>query len=197
MKYEIREVIKGDTYMAIFDKDGKQVTEWYRYISPEGLIEGQSRYYIAKKSDKYAIFDINGNMITPEWFDGMYLSGLVEGQSNYYIAKKGKKVAIFDISGNRITEWFDYVSSAGLVKGESDYFIACNKDTCAVHYKNGKKVSDDFPIEKIFSVREITFNDELGIVEIETYDGKRKSIEFNLVYPFKEEIIDYTKLLNI
>jgi len=156
------------------------------------------KYKIVKREDgKWAIFDINGNMITKEWFDGIGSFGLVEGQSNLYVAIKDGKYAIFDISGKRITDWFDFISSAGLVKGESEYYVACKDKKWAVYYKDGRKVSDDFLIGPIFAVREITFNDELGIVEIETYDGKRKSIEFNLVYPFKEEIIDYTKLLNI
>jgi hypothetical protein len=34
-------------------------------------------------------------------------------------------------------------------------------------------------------------------VEIKNYDRTVKTIEFNPVYPFKEEIIDYKKLLNI
>jgi hypothetical protein len=41
----------------------------------------------------------------------------------------------------------------------------------------------------------ITFNDRLGIVEIEKFDETIQAIEFNPI--FREEFLDYTKLLNI
>ncbi|MGC9133647.1 MAG: hypothetical protein ACP5GJ_04575, partial [Nanopusillaceae archaeon] len=94
-------------------------------------------------------------------------------------------------------EWFDEISPFGLVKGESDYFIACNTKNCAVYYKNGQKVSKNFSKKYVKNSNKITFNENLGIVEIEKYDRTVISIDFNPIYPFKEEIIDYTKLLNI
>jgi hypothetical protein len=36
-----------------------------------------------------------------------------------------------------------------------------------------------------------------GKAKVVTYHEITESIDFNPVYPFKEEIIDYTKLLNI
>ncbi|MGC8942448.1 MAG: hypothetical protein ACP5KF_07305, partial [Sulfurihydrogenibium sp.] len=117
------------------------------------------------------------------------------------------KETIFDVNGNQITERFDKISPYGLVEGKSDYFIACNEDKCAIYYKDGRKVSEDFSSKSnkdissiIFNAylnMDITFNENLGIVEIKLNDKITKTIEFNPIYPFKEEIIDYTKLLNI
>ncbi|MGC8901713.1 MAG: hypothetical protein ACP5OF_09685, partial [bacterium] len=84
----------------------------------------------------------------------------------------------------------------GLVKGECDYYIACNGNTCAVYHKDGKKFSNDFSIEDISAVKKINFNEILGIADL--FDGSGnliKSVDF--IRLFKEEIIDYTKLLNI
>ncbi len=121
----------------------------------------------------------------------------------YKIVKEDGKYAIFDESGNRISEWFDWIYPDGLVEGKSDYYIACNGNafsgnTCAVYHKNGKKVSEDFP-EEYLGCAQITFNDNFGIVEVVSiFDTDLiTTIDFNPVYPFKEEIIDYTKLLNI
>jgi hypothetical protein len=62
-----------------------------------------------------------------------------------------------------------------LLKGESNYYLGCNKDTCAVYYKGGQKVSDDFSREDIRQEEKITFNDDLGIVEIFDKDGNQIS----------------------
>ncbi len=196
MRYEI---IRGeDDKYAIFDENRRMITlDWYDSVSSDGLIRGQSIYYIARKDGKEAIFDVYGHQIS-EWFDRINPNGLISGKSDYYIAKKNGKQAIFDISGKRITKWFNRVFSYGLVRGESDYFIACKGSKCAVYYKDGKRVSDDIPSKHIKGgIYRATFNENIGIVEIKMFGCKPITIEFSPIYPFKEEIIDYTKLLNI
>jgi hypothetical protein len=171
--------------------------DWFDDVWGDGLVKGESRYYVAKKDGKQAIFDKDGNQISP-WYDWIEKDGLIRGLSKYYIAQKDKKWAIFDIDGNQISDWFDYIYPYGLVRGESDYYMAWSREGCAVYYKDGQKVSDYFPEEYLRISEKIVFNENLGIVEIKDGNGQtRKSIDFNPVYPFKEEIIDYTKLLNI
>ena len=197
MRYEIRE--REDGKKAIFDEKGKQISpEWFYSIGLSGLVEGQSNYYIAKenKGEKFAVYDVYGNQISPEMFDLVFPEGLLKGQSKYYVAVSeinGEiKSAKCDVNGNQITpEWFDFIYTFGLVEGKSDYYIACNGNNCAIYHKNGQKVSEEFP-KGYMNTLDVNFNDSLGVVEI----GSR-SIDFNPVYPFKEEIIDYTKLLNI
>ena len=199
MEYELRR--RWDMKIAIFDEDGNQISpDWFDKIWEYGLFEGKSVYYAAKKNGKVAIFDVNGNMITPEWFDMVDAHSLIMGKSNYYIARKNNKYAIFDKDRNQISQWFDYIWGSGLVSGDSDYYIACKDKTCAVYHKNGQKVSDDFSIKyfDLIGVYKATFNEDIGIVEIKDSEGNLvKTVDFNPVYPFKEEIIDYTKLLNI
>jgi hypothetical protein len=192
-KSEYYVAVKEDM-QAIFDRDGNRITKWFDWISSDGLVEGESDYYLVKEDGEYAIFYKDGNRIS-ERFDMILPEGLIKGQSDYFIAKKGNKYAIFDKNGNQISNWFDRIEIDGLVKGESDYYVACNEDTCAVYYKDGQKVSENFPIEYLM-LSNIVFNENLGIAEIKK-SYKTITIEFNPVYPFKEEIIDYTKLLNI
>jgi antitoxin component YwqK of YwqJK toxin-antitoxin module len=198
-------IAKKNGKYAIFDKNGNMITkEWYDWIWESGLVKGDSEYYVVKKDGKYAIFNKYGKMISPEWFDFIFPFGLVLRESDYYVVVKDNKksnkfaMAIFDENGNRISEWYSWIYSDGLVKGESDYYLACNGEECAIYHKNGQKVSEDFSREEIKDVKSITFNNKLGIVEL--FNNKNgnliKSIEF---YPViqREEIIDYTKLLNI
>jgi hypothetical protein len=85
---------------AIFDKSCKQISDWFNLISSEGLVSGQSNYYVAKKDHRQAIFDKEGNQIS-KWFDRIEPYGLVEGKYNYYVVKRYideyvYKEAIFD-----------------------------------------------------------------------------------------------------
>jgi antitoxin component YwqK of YwqJK toxin-antitoxin module len=194
-RYEIR--TREDGKKAIFDENGKMITkEWYDWVSSAGLVRDESNYYIASENGKYAIFDVDGNQIS-QWFDFIKPFGLVEGKSKYYLVREDGKMAIFDKNGKRITEWFDDISPFGLVKEESDYYIACNEGNCAIYHKDGKKVSEDFSLENIEDIIKATFNEDLGIVEMRILYDEPKTVEFNPVYPFKENLIDYTKLLNI
>jgi hypothetical protein len=192
-------LVLGDYGFAIFDLNGNMITkEWYDWISLEGLVKGESRYFIAKKDGKYAIFDENGNRIS-DWYDEIILTGLVKGESDYYVVIEDGEWAIFDVYGKQISSKFEYIYIDGLIKGECDYYIACdNRYNCVVYHKNGQKVSEDFSVGYFEYVKKITFNENLGMIEIKTFDEKITTIEFKPVYPYKkEEIIDYTKLLNI
>jgi hypothetical protein len=175
MKYKI--IRREDGRYAIFDENGNMISpEWFDYVDSCGLVKGQSSLYLARKDEEWEMFDVYGNLISKE---------------------RNSKWAIFDKDGNQITDWFDYIYEYGLLRGECDYYISCNGEECAVYHKNGQKVSDDFPEEYVMQSEKVVFNENLGILEMTDYDGNINAIHFNPVYPFKEEIIDYTKLLNI
>jgi len=124
MKYK---VITKDRKQAVFDEKGKQVSpEWFDYILNEGVLKGESRYYIARKDWKYAVFDVDGKQITP-WHDEILPWGLVSGDSDYYIARNVDGEAIFYKDGTQISEWFNYVSRNGLIRNMSDCFIVQNE----------------------------------------------------------------------
>jgi hypothetical protein len=184
---------------AIYDFKGNRISEFFDFIALTGFADRNSDFYLAKKDGKYAIFYKDGTRIS-DWFDDIEIEGLIKRQSNLYIAKKDGKYAIFNKDGEQISQWFDYIHQDGLVKNQSDYYIAghirdYNKKKLAVYYKDGRKVSKDFQITG--NIFKIEFKEEEGIAEIETYSGKTRTIDFNPVYPFKENLPDYTKLLNI
>jgi hypothetical protein len=183
---------------AIFHKDGSQISGWFYAISSVGLVSGKSEYYIVESYGKVAIFHKDGRQIS-EWFGWIGADGLLSGKSEYYLVRDKGKEAIFDVNGNMITpDWFNEILPYGLVKGECDYYITCSDIyRCAVYHKNGQKVSDDFTRDYVKYADRITFNEKVGIVEIEKYNGTIKSIEFFPVIHKKEEFLDYTKLLNI
>jgi hypothetical protein len=136
-------VVKNDdSKEAIFDKNGNQVSYWYDHILPDGLVKGQSDYYIVR-NDKDAIFHKDGRQIS-DWFGIVYSYGLVRGQSDYYIARKDGKYAIFQKDGQRITDWYDDIDEYGLVTNESDFYIAKKGDKKAIFQKDGKQITDWF-----------------------------------------------------
>jgi hypothetical protein len=169
-------------------------------------VEGESIYYVvATGDDWYAIFDKDGRRITPQWFDYVWTDGLVKGQREIYIAQKGKKYpsyAIFDVNGNMISpKWFDGIMYKNLFfKDGEEYYIGIekvgeNKIKWSIYHLSGKKVSKDYTYS-LRNVEDLKFDTTTGILELQ-YKNKTRKIEFEPVNTIKEELIDYTKLLNI
>ncbi|MGC8942454.1 MAG: hypothetical protein ACP5KF_07335, partial [Sulfurihydrogenibium sp.] len=146
---------------------------------------------------EYAIFHKNGEQIS-KWYLEISNEGLIDGRSDYYIAGDSF-IAIFHKDGRQISDEFGDIYPFGLVTGESDYYLAGKGGQYAIYHKSGKKVSEDIKITGF--IKSIEFDEGRGIAEITLEDKKNnifvKTVEFDPVYPFKEEIIDYTKLLNI
>jgi hypothetical protein len=137
-------VIVSENYQrAIFNSEGKQISDWYDWIDLYGLVRGQSDYYLVKKEDKQAIFHKNGRRIS-DWFDQIDISGLVFGQSDYYLVVNERKEAIFHKDGKQISNWFDSISVSGLVEGSSDYYIVKKDDKYSICHKSGEQISDWF-----------------------------------------------------
>lgn len=126
---------------AIFDKSGNQISDWYNQIKRNGLVDGESDYYIADKNDKEAIFHKDGKQIT-DWFDWIVPFGLVNGKSEYYIAKKGDKETVFNKDNKQVTDWFDHIYPEGLVTGESNYYIAEKNGKYAIFRKDSQRITD-------------------------------------------------------
>ncbi|MDA3855363.1 MAG: hypothetical protein PF569_03830 [Candidatus Woesearchaeota archaeon] len=81
MKYEIRE---DKDKKAIFDESGKQISDWWDYIWVNGLVSGESDFYIAISSEGYeAIFHKSGVQAS-DWWEYIWHNGLVGGTSNEY-----------------------------------------------------------------------------------------------------------------
>ncbi|MDA3856635.1 MAG: hypothetical protein PF569_10355 [Candidatus Woesearchaeota archaeon] len=83
MKYNIR--INDDEKKAIFDETGKQISDWWYVVYPDGLVNEQSDFYIVlNDNDQEAIFHKSGIQIS-EWWVYIYTLGLISGTSNEYI----------------------------------------------------------------------------------------------------------------
>jgi hypothetical protein len=204
---EYYQVMDAYDYCAIFHKDGRQISNWYEYVSTEGLVEGKSIYYIVGTGDDwFAIYDVYGRRITPQWFDYVWPEGLVEGQREIYIAQSGKRYptfAIFDVNGNMITpKWFLGIMYKNLFfKDGEEYYIGIEKVgeeklKWAIYHLSGKKVSKYYTYT-IRNVEDLNFDTLTGTLEIRYKNGKTRKIDFEPIQPIREEIIDYTKLLNI
>jgi len=83
MSFEIRE--KNGKY-AIFNGD-VQITEWFDDIVEDGLVEGESNYFIVRKNGKESIYQYKDGIVQKitDDFDGVWSDGLVQGQSNFFI----------------------------------------------------------------------------------------------------------------
>lgn len=168
--YEIR---KQNSKQAIFDENGKQISDWFDEIIGYDFIINQSDYFIAIKNNKAAIFYKDGNRIS-KWFDEIRRFGLVKGKSEYYIAVENGKVAIFHKNGIQISDWFDDINDSGLVNGESEYFIAGKDGKEAIFYKDGTQISDWY--------NSIEFAGILINKESEYYAVKRKDYDTFIIF---------------
>jgi hypothetical protein len=186
---------------AIFDIDGNQISKWFDWIDTNGLIDGRSNYYIAKRKTKFAIFHKDGYQVS-DWFSRIEPYGLILGEGNLYIARKNRKYAIFDLNKNQISDWFNGILTSPFFfqDDKEEYYIGIIKNKWAIYHISGKKVSKDFPVKELnlLNVEEIRFDNNNGILGLFDEDGILiKKFEFDPIYPFKENLPDYTKLLNI
>jgi hypothetical protein len=151
-----------------------------------------------EKNKKYAIFDKDGRQIS-DWYDWIEPYGLVKGKSDYYFVKDNGKEAVFHKDLGQVTNWFDRIYAWGLIVYEKDeYYFGCLGENCAIYHKNGKKVSEDFPLQVIKLTERVNFNHQLGVAEM--IDALGKVIHVIEYQPYslkREEFLDYTKLLNI
>ncbi|MGC8869394.1 MAG: hypothetical protein ACP5P7_07035 [Sulfurihydrogenibium sp.] len=202
--------LTGDLYLfrkdwkyAIFNfQTGEKLSDWYDEIE---LIEG-TNIYIASSNDGFAFFDLKGNQLS-DWLDGFFIG--VEGfithlegitfkikknpkaKYNLYIGMKDNKYAIFDFNGKQLSDWFDGILTNLLSSLEDKYYIGILNKEWAIYDLDGRPVSRDFSIELLENVEEIRF--DKGILELFDRDGNL----INRIKFYKEDFLDYTKLLNI
>ncbi|MDA3856392.1 MAG: hypothetical protein PF569_09105 [Candidatus Woesearchaeota archaeon] len=97
MKYKIR--LNGGVKESIFDEYGEQISEWWKFVFLDGLVKGQSDFYLVENDNgKKAIFHISGIQIS-EWENYIEPIGLVDGTSNEYVVyseKHERKILTFD-----------------------------------------------------------------------------------------------------
>jgi len=108
---------------AIFNGiTGEQVTEYHDWISPLGLVKGQSGFFRVTEEGKEALFTLEGRKT--EWFDKIRDRGALTGESCYFWGKRDGYYALYNINtGEKLTDDFKSSVIAGAVIGKSDYVI--------------------------------------------------------------------------
>jgi hypothetical protein len=140
----VYKVVEIGGKQAIVDENGGYVSPLLDYIYPDvGLLKNQSPYYIGVDDDKMAIFDKDGNMVTPGWFKFIFPVGLVDGTGEIYVVgREDGKVTIFDKDGKMLGQgWFDYIYIINLEKGQEEY-VAIKDGSAAVFDRNGNQKTE-------------------------------------------------------
>lgn len=108
---------------AIYNgNDGKRISQFFDWISPLGLVKGQSYYFRGEKDKKEAIFDLNG--IKTDWFDKIRDRGVLTGESDYFWGKKNGFYALYCINTKqKLTDDFKSSVLAGAVVGKSKNYV--------------------------------------------------------------------------
>lgn len=98
-------VVEKNDKFAIFHKSGKQISDWYEEILPDGLVLGESNYYVARKDvgagvDRLSIYDSQGKELFHVYSDDyIYPRGLVTGESNFFLVCDDDGWHVCDLSG--------------------------------------------------------------------------------------------------
>ncbi|SNZ03236.1 hypothetical protein SAMN06265182_0328 [Persephonella hydrogeniphila] len=138
---------------AIYDKNGKRVSDFYDWISPLGIVKGQSEYFRATKNGKEAIFTLEKQVT--DWFDKIRDRGALTGESDYFWGKLNGFYALYDIkTGEKITENYKSSVIAGAVVGRSNYIVGSYGEEIffIVDIGTGQKVSKDFDEHKLIEI---------------------------------------------
>ena len=109
IRYEIKKrKFKNKIKCAIFDANGKRVSNWFVFIAHYGLLKGESEYYIAykykHKSEDIllkAVFHKSGFQVT-DWCTYIAPDGLVTGLSDYVYCRSSDIMKIYNKDGELI-----------------------------------------------------------------------------------------------
>ncbi len=142
---------------AIYNREGEQVSQLFDWISPLGLVKGQSPYFRGTKEGKEAIFTVE-KQIT-DWFEKIRDRGALTGESPYFWGKKNKTFALYNIeTGEKLTPDFKSSVLAGALIGVSKYVVGSYGEEIFFIYdfEKKEKISRDFDEDElIYILREL------------------------------------------
>ncbi|MGC9001173.1 hypothetical protein [Caldisericum sp.] len=151
--YFIARNVEGGIERAIFCRCGRQISDWYYWIDPDGLVTGKSDYYIAGNPEedieseyvpyRYAIFHKDGRQISG-WHSCVCKEGLVNGESDYYVTRDGSTDTLYHKDGYIISSHVDIsLSGDNIIHGKSNYYVAAdvvdNDSVYAIYAVFGKE----------------------------------------------------------
>ena len=135
-------------------ENGERLTDYFDWISPLGLVKGNSSYFRGEKDNREALFNLDG--IKTNWFQKIRDRGALTGESSYYWGKINGWYALYDINTDeKITDDFKSSVLAGAVVGKSDRFVVGSYgDEIFFIYdiKDKKIVSKEFDEDKLIEI---------------------------------------------
>ncbi len=135
-------------------KTGEKLTQDFDWISPLGLVKGQSPYFRGTLNGKDALFSLEGQ--ETDWFEKIRDRGALTGESNYYWGKKNKHFALYDINtGEKLTDDFKSSVIAGALIGKSENLIVGSYGDeifFILDIKTGEKLTPDFDEHKLIEI---------------------------------------------
>ena len=135
-------------------ENGERLTDFFDWISPLGLIRGNSEFYRGEKNKMEALFNLDGQQT--KWFQKIRDRGALTGESDYYWGKENGKYALYNIRTNeKLTEDFKSSVLAGALLGKSDRYIvgSFGEEIFFIYdIKDRKIVSKEFDEHKLIDI---------------------------------------------
>ncbi len=193
-----------DSKWAIFHINNpyQPISRWWRDILPDGLLQGQSNYYMVIERMGQAIFH-KDNPYEPvsQWWDDIDTYGVVNNQSEYYLAQNQHgKWAIFHIEYpyEPISNWWDYIYPTGLINGISDCYAVTEKDKPAIKIYHYSDMSQPiYTLTNVYKDALLYFNDRIAVYltqkHVMIYDNIK--MQHNIIGNLSENMQEMIKLI--
>jgi hypothetical protein len=122
-KFPSKSIAMQKVKWAIYETiTGNRVSDFFDWITPQGLVKGQSKYFRGTLDKKDAIFTLDGRKT--DWFKKIRERGAITGESKYFWAKKDKHYALYHIeTGEKLTPDFKSSVLAGAVIGDTENLV--------------------------------------------------------------------------
>ncbi|WP_457638778.1 hypothetical protein [Persephonella sp.] len=145
--------IKKARWAVYSIKTLKRVSPVFDWISPLGLVKGQSPYYRGTLNGKEALFTLTGQKT--DWFDKIRDRGALTGESPYYWGKKNGYYALYHIeTGKKLTEDFKSSVIAGALLGRGSLVVGSYGEEIFFIYdiEKKEKISPEFDEDALIQI---------------------------------------------
>jgi len=114
--------LKNVKWAIYSGENGERLTDFFDWITPLGLVKGQSPYFRGEKNKKEALFTLDEQKT--DWYQKIRDRGALTGESNYYWGKQNGYYALYDITnGKKLTPDFKSSVIAGALVGRSKNLV--------------------------------------------------------------------------
>jgi hypothetical protein len=132
----------------------ERVSDFFDWISPNGIVNGESEFFRATKNKKEALFTFE-KQVSP-WYRKIRDRGALTGESNYYWAKEKAHYSLYNIkTGEKLTPDFKSSVLFGAVIGDTDNLVvgSFGEEIFFIYdIKNQKIVSKEFDEDALIEI---------------------------------------------